>query len=79
MGIIAFFFTLIRFFQDYRRISVDHTIHPEKLFETIYDDRDNPIGEKFVQDHSSIELKIKNRSSRPVSILSIRHDSDFRT
>ncbi|MGG4504046.1 hypothetical protein [Paenibacillus polymyxa] len=56
---------------------MEHSVHIEKLYEKIYDENDNLIREDFLEDYRSITLKIKNISSRPISILFIRHDSDF--
>ncbi|MDR9852873.1 hypothetical protein RJP21_04550 [Paenibacillus sp. VCA1] len=77
LGIVAFIFTVIRFIQDNKRIAVSHTIKREELFETLYDRNHNEIGKHFLEDYKSIELVIKNVSTRPISILRIQHDSDF--
>ncbi len=76
MGIIAFIFTVWRFYQDHRPLKITSNISPFKFPITIFDENDNPINEES-ENCFSIELTLYNKSLRATTIKSISHNSSF--
>ncbi|MFC7560271.1 hypothetical protein ACFQY3_16915 [Paenibacillus farraposensis] len=76
MGIIAFIFTALRFYQERRPLRVTTEVAPHQYGTPIYDENANQIDEAF-EDCLSVELTIFNKSLRNTTISTISHDSSF--
>ncbi|MOA23446.1 hypothetical protein D3C78_1440670 [compost metagenome] len=76
MGIIAFVFTVLRFYQERRPLAIDEKVTPYKFKIPIFDRNDNEI-DALLEDCLSVELTLVNKSSRSTMIRIIQHDSSF--